>query len=312
MPTGSTYGGRRRKYKRTQKLKHKRRKTMRKRLVRLRGGGKDSRLIDAVLTNNTDIVLSVLADLIIETKAIALDELVNNEKYRSTSGKLPLEFTIRHKTSGILGFGGSSDCLPKKEFNRQIYYLLRLLGASEFTRTKQPPWGLRLEQIMDISLLGEYGKDNCWAYENDVHAANVELEKAFDNYRKQAGLIILEMKKSGKTWKEINKKIIDATKDMPIFNLIYRLIQTINAKDPSLRVVYLDELYAGIVIRFDFLEHYFKRGSPSLLYSFSNVVPLGKDMSIQPHWLGEGYPKGGGRGDRTQGAHGPPPHARAH
>jgi serine/threonine protein kinase len=163
---GSTYGGRRRKYKRTQKLKHKRRKTMRKRLVRLRGGGKDLRLINAVLTDDINMVIDVLADLILETKGTAgigqpNEPLVDSEIYRSTSGKTPLFFTIRHKTPGTLGFGGSSSCLPKKIFNKKIYILLRLLGA----RT----------DIQDKDGNSMLESEDCQAFANDILKAEADI-----------------------------------------------------------------------------------------------------------------------------------------
>lgn len=166
MPTGSTYGGRRRKYKRTQKLKHKRRKTMRKRLVRLRGGGKDLRLINAVLTDDINMVIDVLADLILETQGTAgigqpNEPLVDSEIYRSTSGKTPLFFTIRHKTPGTLGFGGSSSCLPKKIFNKKIYILLRLLGA----RT----------DIQDKDGNSMLESEDCQAFANDILKAEADI-----------------------------------------------------------------------------------------------------------------------------------------
>ena len=199
---GSTYGGRRRKYKRTPKLKHKRRKTMRKRLVRLRGGGKDNRLIDAVI--------NVLADLILETKGVAgigtPDEpLVDSEIYRSTSGKTPLFFTIRHKTPGTLGFGGSSSCLPKKEFNKEIYILLRLLGASNDIEDKDGNTMLASEE--------------CQAFANDILEAEEDIN------------ILIS------TFFTLQRNTI-ATKDTNRPAILNTLIQKIKDKDTNKGVYY--------------------------------------------------------------------------
>ncbi|NBP66759.1 MAG: hypothetical protein EBU66_19185 [Bacteroidetes bacterium] len=225
MPTGSTYGGRRRKYKRTQKLKHKRRKTMRKRLVRLRGGGKDHRLIDAVLTNKTATVISVLADLIIETKGVAgigqpNDPLVDSEIYRSTSGKTPLFFTIRNKSSGVLGFGGSSSCLPKKEFNKTIYILLRLLGA--------------YKDIEDNDGNTMLASEECQAFANDILEANNEFYDSLNIYGSLSNYDTVEKK-----IKEIKGK----RKGM--LYLLIVLIETIRYKDEKRSVDYVT-LYNSI------------------------------------------------------------------
>jgi serine/threonine protein kinase len=207
---GSTYGGRRRKYKRTQKLKHKRRKTMRKRLVRLRGGGKDLRLINAVLTDDINMVIDVLADLILETQGTAgigqpNEPLVDSEIYRSTSGKTPLFFTIRHKTPGTLGFGGSSSCLPKKIFNKKIYILLRLLGA----RT----------DIQDKDGNSMLESEDCQAFANDILEAEEDIN------------ILIS------TFFTLQRNTI-ATKDTNRPAILNMLIQKIKDKDTNKGVYY--------------------------------------------------------------------------
>jgi serine/threonine protein kinase len=140
----------------------------------LRGGANE--LIDTVLSKDHKNVEWALIDLIQKNDGnigTPSDPLV--DRVRSTSGKTPLFFTIRNKTTSILGFGGSSNCSGKyvnvpegrtlvfPQFNQDTYILLRLLGA-------------RVEH-RDAKGKGILDSDGCGHFNSDINIAEGRLQK---------------------------------------------------------------------------------------------------------------------------------------
>jgi hypothetical protein len=154
----------------------KKSKTLRyKKKTRVMRGGANE-LIYTVLSKDHKNVEWALIDLIEKNDGnigTPSDPLV--DRVRSTSGKTPLFFTIRNKTSSTLGFGGSSNCSGKyvnvpegrtlvfPQFNQDTYILLRLLGA-------------RVEH-RDAKGKGILDSDGCGHFKSDINIAEGRLQK---------------------------------------------------------------------------------------------------------------------------------------
>jgi serine/threonine protein kinase len=146
----------------------------------MRGGANE--LIDTVLSKDHKNVEWALIDLIEKNDGnigTPSDPLV--DRIRSTSGKTPLFFTIRNKSSSTFGFGGSSNCSGKyinvlegpnkhrtttlvfPQFNQDTYILLRLLGA-------------RIEH-RDAKGKGILESDGCEYFKSHINIAEGKLQK---------------------------------------------------------------------------------------------------------------------------------------
>jgi len=151
----------------------------------LRGGANE--LIDTVLSKDHKNVEWALIDLIEKNDGnigTPSDPLV--DRIRSTSGKTPLFFTIRNKSSSTFGFGGSSSCIGKyvntpegstlvfPQFNQDTYILLRLLGA-------------RIEH-RDAKGKGILESDGCEYFKSHINIAEGRLQKMAILYNKMGSV----------------------------------------------------------------------------------------------------------------------------
>jgi len=153
----------------------------------LRGGANE--LIDTVLSKDHKNVEWALIDLIEKNDGnigTPSDPLV--DRVRSTSGKTPLFFTIRNKTTSTFGFGGSSNCSGKyvnvpesggrtlvfPQFNQDTYILLRLLGA-------------RIEH-KDAKGKGILESDGCEYFKSHINIAEGRLQKMAIIYNKMGSV----------------------------------------------------------------------------------------------------------------------------